>query len=65
MNEQPQNEQSFSMYLQMEDTLVFVMIMTIRNDHGSYIICHISVSFFLYIYIDSYKFLYIYIDSYK
>ena len=52
MNEQPQNEQSFSMYLQMEDTLVFVMIMTIRNDHGSYIICHISVSFFLYKYID-------------
>ena len=34
---------------------MFVMIMTIHNNHGSYIICYISVCFFLYKYIDQYK----------
>ena len=40
---------------QTEDISVFVMIITIRNNHGSYIICYISVCFFLYKYIDQYK----------
>ena len=34
---------------------MFVMIITIRNNHGSYIICYISVCLFLYKYIDQYK----------